>query len=100
MAALLDRPNSEEGLKDAGELLRLLTRGVDAKRACAILVEATAGPVSRIPGFVETVFLQITDKSGANKADRRMLDRLRREWVEAAQRAVAPDEPRGRPDLV
>ena len=91
MAALLDRPDSEKGLKDAGELLRLLKRGVDPSTACTILSTATAGPLDLIPDYVETAFRLIAEKSGANKADRRDLDRLRREWVDAAQIAIDPN---------
>lgn len=90
MAALLDRPDSEKGVKDASELLRLILRGVDASGACAILVSATAGPLELIPGYVETAFRYIAEKGGANKAQRRTLGRLRREWVDAAQSAIDP----------
>ena len=100
MAALLDRPDSEKGMKDAGELLRLLKRGVDPSTACTILTTATAGPLDLIPDYVETAFRLIAEKSGANKADRRDLDRLRREWVDAAQVAIDPNRsPRERPTL-
>ena len=68
MAALLDRPDSEKGLKDAGELLRLLKRGVDPKTACDILTAATTGPLERIPDYVDTVLRFIAEKSGANSA--------------------------------
>lgn len=101
LAALLDRPDSIKGEKDASELLRLIKRGVDVSRACAILVEATAGPIDLIPDYVERAFHLIAEKSGANKADRRLLDRLRREWVDAAQAAVDPDSRRiERPPLI
>lgn len=99
MAALLDRPDSEKGLKDAGELLRLLKRGVDPGVATGVLAAATAGPLERIPDYVDTAFRLIAEKGGANKADRRMLDRLRRDWIDAAQHAVNPDDVRVRPAL-
>ncbi|MGD8195250.1 nucleotidyl transferase AbiEii/AbiGii toxin family protein [Herbiconiux sp. P18] len=92
LAAILDRPDSLKGQKDAGELLRLIKRGVDARSACDVLVDATAGPIEDVPEYIERAFLLIAEKSGANKADRRMLDRLRREWVDAAQDAVRVDE--------
>ena len=100
MAALLDRPDSEKGMKDAGELLRLLKRGVDPSTACTILTTATAGPLDLIPDCVETAFRLIAEMSGANKAARRDLDRLRREWVDAAQVAIDPNRSqRERPTL-
>jgi hypothetical protein len=91
MAALLDRPDSEKGEKDANELHRLLKRGVDSVIACTILSAATAGHLEVIPDYVETVFRLIAEKSDANKADRRSLDRMRREWVDAARQAVDPE---------
>lgn len=101
MAALLDRPESEKGTKDAGELLRLIKRGVNATIACIILTAATAGPVELIPGYIDTTFRLIAEKSGANKADRRTLDRLRREWGDAAQTAIDPSHgERSRPTLL
>ncbi len=100
IAALLDRPDSEKGLKDAGELLRLIKRGVDPGTACAILAAATAGPLEPIGDYIESAFRLIAEKSGANKAERRLLDRLRREWVDAAQIASDPSRrERGRPRL-
>jgi len=100
LAALLDRPDSEKGSKDAGELLRLLKRGVDPAGACAILAAATAGPLELLPGYVETAFRFIAEKSRANKADRRILERMRREWGDAIQLAIDPARAhRGRPTL-
>ena len=100
MAALLDRPDSEKGMKDAGELLRLLKRGVDPSTACTILTSATAAPLDLIPDYVETAFRLIAEMSGANKAARRDLDRLRRKWVDAAQVAIDPNRSqRERPTL-
>lgn len=94
MAALLDRPDSVKGEKDANELLRLLRRGVSPNIACAILATATAGQIENIPGHVETVFRLIAERSDANKADRRDLDRMRREWVDAASHAIDPQRDR------
>ena len=100
MAALLDRPDSEKGMKDAGELLRLLKRGVDPSTACTILTSAAAAPLDLIPDYVETAFRLIAEMSGANKAAHRDLDRLRREWVDAAQVAIDPNRSqRERPTL-
>ncbi|MDP3972448.1 MAG: hypothetical protein Q8P61_06030 [Candidatus Nanopelagicales bacterium] len=99
MAALLDRPDSQKGAKDADELLRLLRREPDAHKACAILVEAAAVPPANIPDLVRAAFLLVAEKSTANKGDRRYLEKIRRIWVEAAQFAVAAPQ-RERPPLL
>lgn len=99
MAALLDRPDSQKGAKDADEPLRLLRREPDAQRACAILVEATAGPPAKIPSLIRTAFTLVAERSGGNKADRRYLEQQRRIWVEAAVSAVAAPH-RQRPTLL
>lgn len=88
MAALLDRPDTEKGQKDAGEVLRLLQKGVDATVACKLLAEATAGDLALIPGHVETAFNLVAELSHANKTERRELDRLRRLWADAATAAT------------
>jgi hypothetical protein len=98
MAALLDRPDTVKGEKDAGELLRLLKRGVDPNIACQILVAATAGDRDLISEHVETAMRLVAERSGANKADRRELDRLRRAWVDAAQEAIGTSQ-QARPTL-
>ncbi|GGF15486.1 hypothetical protein [Subtercola lobariae] len=96
LAAVLDRPETEKGAKDAGELLRLLEKGVDAAAACAILVEATAVDPDALPEYVDTGFRHIAERSGANKAERRMLDRLRRTWGDEIRAAIDTTQP-GRP---
>lgn len=88
LAALLDRPASQKGSKDARELHALLKKGVSAERAVEVLVTATASDVRLVPGFIETAFELIAERSGANKAERRELAFLRREWVDEAERAV------------
>ena len=97
MAALLDRPDTEKGEKDAGELIRLLDRGVGAPLACRILAEATAGDRSLIPKYMDRVFRLVAERGGANRERRRELDRMRRVWVDAAELSIAPE--RARPPL-
>lgn len=89
-AALLDRPDSEKGFKDAREIARLLERGVDASMATAILVAATAGPVDALQGHVGATFDLLAKRAGLNKEQRRRFDRMRREWDDAIAAAVAP----------
>lgn len=98
LAALLDRPDSEKGFKDAREVLRLLELGVDPAHAASILATATAGPIDKLPEYVETAFTLLGPRSGANKAQRERIRRWRREWVTATEQAVRPTD-RGRPSL-
>lgn len=98
VAALLDRPDSEKGFKDAREILRLLEKGVDPEVACAILAEATAGPVEDLPHHVATAFELLTTHAEPNKDQRRLLSRLRRLWVDAIAEVVNPVT-HGRPPL-
>lgn len=97
-AALLDRPDTEKGFKDAREIASLLDKGVDAASATAILAAATGGPIENLPGHVATAFELLPSRSGANKELRKRIDRMRREWDDAIVAAVAPVE-RVRPTL-
>lgn len=98
MAALLDRPDTEKGFKDAREILRLLERGVDSSIACGILAAATAGPADDLPGHISTAFELLGPRAAANKAQRERIRRWQREWVRAMTDHVHTQE-RGRPRL-
>jgi hypothetical protein len=97
-AALLDRPDSEKGFKDAREILKLLEQGVDATLATRILAAASAGPQEDLPAHITTAFALLGPRAGANKAQREQLRRWRREWSAATHKAVNGSE-RGRPSL-
>lgn len=97
MAALLDRPDTEKGQKDARELLALLKEGVDPAAAIAILFTASAAERALIPGYMAQVFELLPERARANKADRRILDRLRREWIDEAERQSRDDDSAGLP---
>ncbi|HTO00070.1 MAG TPA: hypothetical protein VL068_05285 [Microthrixaceae bacterium] len=97
-AALLDRPDSEKGFKDAREISRLLERGVDASTATEILAAATAGPIEELREHVALAFDLLAKRAGLNKDQRRNFDRMRRAWDDAVVAAVTPVE-RARPPL-
>lgn len=97
-AALLDRPDTEKGFKDAREIARLLQRGVDAATAAAVLVQAAACPAEDLRGHIAQAFELVALRAGLNKEQRRRLDRMRREWDDAIVVAVSPME-RKRPAL-
>jgi len=97
MAALLDRSSSPKGVKDANEVLALLRKGVDGRRAVDILADATAGPVSNITDHVERALTLVAERGDTNRADRKWLDGLRREWIDYATLAVRVREQGVRP---
>lgn len=96
-AALLDRPDTEKGFKDAREIWRLLEKGVDPAASANILRQATSGPVNDLIDHVDQVFELLAPRAGLNKAQRKVIQRLRREWRDAMVAAVSPK--RQRPDL-
>lgn len=98
IAALLDRPDTEKGFKDAREILRLLEQGVEAKVACEILVAATAGPAEDLPGYIETTFSLLGPRTKPSKAQQKLLQQWRREWTAAINAAAVPTT-RERPPL-
>lgn len=99
MAALLDRPYTEKGRKDAREVLAMLfpdgTRDFgapNAKYAASILLDATAGPIEDIPGHIERVFEllpETVDPKSLGKKLRRELEALAKVWVNEAKDQLA-----------
>ncbi|MGB3414282.1 MAG: hypothetical protein WBA28_06155, partial [Microbacteriaceae bacterium] len=96
IAALLDRPNTEKGFKDAREILRLMEQGIDAVLLTKILVEATAGPIEDLPGYIEETFALLGPRTRPSKAQQKLIQQWRREWNSAIQAAITP-ETRDRP---
>lgn len=97
-AALLDRPDTEKGFKDAREIRRLLDKGVDAVAATRIMAAATAGPAEDLPSHVAMIFELLEARAGYNKAQKKDLHQMRRVWADAIAAAVAPPG-RDRPEL-
>jgi hypothetical protein len=97
-AALLDWADTEKGFKDAREIARLLAQGVDAEKACEILVSATIVDLSYLPGRVTTVFDLLATHAGLVGRDRRTLHTWRRQWLDAID-VVASNVERARPPL-
>ncbi|WP_345802963.1 hypothetical protein AAIB33_07745 [Microbacterium sp. AZCO] len=90
LAALLDRFRSEKGTKDAREILALLKEGVDPALALRILAEATAGPTTDIPGYVDEMFRLIPQLAKLSKIDQKAMVQWRREWTQAALTYTPP----------
>ncbi|HTN57183.1 MAG TPA: hypothetical protein VL043_02840 [Protaetiibacter sp.] len=98
LAALLDRPDTEKGFKDAREILRLLEQGVDGSDACRILAAASASPPTELPHHIDHAFELLGPRSGANKAQRERIRRWRREWNREITTQLQPQD-RVRPPL-
>lgn len=86
IAALLDRPDSEKGEKDAREIVRLLRDGATAAGSVEVMLDACGGDQANVPGFVSKMFELIPDRADLNKKERRWLADLRRDWVDEAER--------------
>ncbi len=84
-AALLDRPDTEKGEKDAREIVALLRKSASAEPALEVLYAATGGPKNAIVGHVKHVFELVPDRARLNKKERIWLAGLRREWVDEAE---------------
>jgi len=97
-AALLDRPDSEKGAKDAREIVRLIEKGVDPVQATAIALSASAAPIGDLRSQIQHVFHLLKSRAGMNKEQRRRFDMIRREWDEAMV-AILPTEESFRPPL-
>lgn len=85
LAALLDRPGTEKGEKDAREIDRLLRSGAGPIETIAVLLEATGGDPELIPGYIEQAFELLPTLASVNKQRRRELAQERRVWVDEAQ---------------
>ncbi len=85
IAALIDRQATEKGRKDARELVALIDKGGDAARVAEVLLAATGGPKSDVPGYVKTMFELLPKLAGLNQQDRRRYATLAREWTEEAE---------------
>ena len=88
LAALIDRPNTVKGRKDAGEVLTLLKESPDVDLAVKVLVRASTLRTSEIPEVVAHAFEVLFDVLTLTKADRALLVRQRRLWEAAAARAA------------
>lgn len=95
MAALIDRPNSPKGSKDAKEIIAMLVGdgeghpSIDSHYAVTILLDATAGPAADVPGHIAQVFQLLPVVAKANKKERRVLDTIGKQWLNDAKDQTA-----------
>lgn len=93
LAALLDRPDTEKGEKDAREIDRLLQHGADPVETIAVLLDATGGDPELIPVYIGQAFDLVPTLARVNKQRRRELAHQKRVWVDEAEhqlRALRP----------
>ncbi|WP_232832770.1 hypothetical protein [Curtobacterium sp. YC1] len=90
-AALLDRPDTEKGYKDARELVRLIDSGGTGDGVAAVMIAATAGEKSDIPDAIRDAFDLIPDRAGLNRNEKKHYRTLGREWVETAKLILAAE---------
>lgn len=83
-AAILDRPESEKGEKDAREINSLLAAGASAAKTVQVLRDATDQHPQDLPDQIGQAFQHVSELSGVNKKRRRELQVLCREWVDEA----------------
>ncbi|MEJ1090004.1 hypothetical protein WDU99_16925 [Microbacterium sp. Mu-80] len=93
LAALLDRPDTEKGEKDAREIDRLLDSGADPIETIAVLLSATDGEPGLIPGYIAEVFELVPVLASVNKQRRRQLASQRRTWVDEAEYQLRDQSP-------
>lgn len=84
-AAVLDRPDSEKGSKDAREIVALIQKGVDPEQCIGIMFEASSSEPEKVLAQLVKIFELVPDLAKANKALRRQLADLKREWVDYAE---------------
>lgn len=88
-AALLDRPDSEKGLKDAREIARLLDQDPSTEEVVKVLIDASSLEAQEILPLLNEVFALLPDRAGLNKAARRKIAATRREYLDWAKRLCA-----------
>jgi hypothetical protein len=93
IAALLDRPDTEKGEKDAREIDRLLQNGAAPVETIAVLLDATGGEPEQIPRYIAEAFELIPTLASVNKQRRRQLAQERRIWVDEAEHQLRSPRP-------
>ncbi|QWS33066.1 nucleotidyl transferase AbiEii/AbiGii toxin family protein [Curtobacterium aetherium] len=96
MAALIDRPDSTKGSKDAREVMAMLFpaadspfANLDSGYAIRILFDATAGSEADIPGHVAEIFELLPNIANVNRKQRKAIATLGKEWGNEAKDQLA-----------
>lgn len=87
-AALLDRPDTEKGGKDAREIVALLNRGVDLEELVRVLLQSSSLDVQDLPRLIEEVFELFPPRASANKQLRKVFANQRREVLDLLRRRI------------
>jgi len=87
-AALLDRPDSEKGLKDAREISALMGAAPNPQEAVTILLDCSRRSSEDLTGLLAEVFELYPLRAGLNKSDRREVASQRRQWLDELARRI------------
>jgi hypothetical protein len=79
LAALLDRPRSAKGQKDADEILTMLRLGLSAQICVEVLQQASAA-TEPLAQQVDEAFGYLAELAGRTKADREFLGSVHKQW--------------------
>jgi hypothetical protein len=78
LAALLDRPRSAKGQKDADEILTMLRLGLSAQSCVEVLQHASAA--QSLSQQVDEAFGYLAELVGRTRADRDFLSSIHKQW--------------------
>jgi hypothetical protein len=87
-AALVDRPDSEKGEKDAREIWALLQLPHDYQLAVEILISAARCSKDELARSLERMFEVLPSRASLNKTARRDVAVRKREWVDELSRQI------------
>lgn len=92
-AALIDRPDTEKGEKDAREIWSLLQLPHDHKTAISILLAAANSPQELLLESLEEMFQLLPTRAGLNKESRKQIHSQRRVWLDELSRQIRRASP-------
>lgn len=88
LAALIDRPDSEKGAKDAREVHALMGLGPNVSETAALILEASGASIEDLPHLIALAFDLIPDRANLNKLARKSLAASKRIWVDEFKRQM------------
>lgn len=88
IAALVDRPDSEKGEKDAREIWSLFQLPHSRQQAISILVSAARCSRDELIQSMEVLFELIPSRASLNKQARREVSARKREWLDELSRQI------------
>lgn len=87
-AALIDRPDSEKGEKDAREIWALFQLPHDRQRSISLLIAAARCSREELMQSMENLFEFLPSRASLNKHARREVATRKREWLDELARQI------------